>query len=157
MKEFYMTVSPDCALYRDFFAWVEDCKKIIDVYERMQKKYGIETNNFYPYKDRFAIIPTAADKEKFKSFFLKDGTSFRKGCEMSKVWASEVKDIKFMRKPHPGFYWSEFVGSASSRLFAVGNILYCSMKTEYEFRYAPTWGNEIKASEFYKVMEEQEG
>ena len=29
MKEFYMTVSPDCALYRDFFAWVEDSKKIV--------------------------------------------------------------------------------------------------------------------------------
>lgn len=157
MREFYMTVAPDSALYHDFFAWTEDYEKIMDAYDRMQKKYGIETAKFYPYKDRFAIIPTAADKEKFKSFLLKDGTSFKKGCEMSKVWANEVKEIKFMQKPHPGFYWSEFVGSASSRLFAVGDVLYCSMKTEYEFRNAPSWANEIKASEFYKVMEEQEG
>ena len=93
MKEFYMIVSPDCALYRDFFAWTEDYKKIMAAYDRMQKKFGIETSQFYAYKDRFAIIPTAADKEKFKLFFLKDGTSFRKGCEMSKVWTNEVKDI----------------------------------------------------------------
>jgi len=156
MREFYMTVSPDSALYHDYFAWTEDYKKIMGAYQRMQDKYGIETTKFYPYNDRFAIIPTVADKEKFKLFFLKDGISFRKGCEMSKVWVQEVKDIKFMRKPHPGFYWPEFVGKASSKMFAVGETLYCSIETEYEFRSAPSWANEIKASEFYKIMEEQE-
>lgn len=154
MKEFYMTVSPDCALYRDYFAWIEDYKKLNKAYGEMAEKFGIETTAFYPRKDRFAILPAPADKEKFKLFLLKDGTSFRKGCEMSKEWIEKVKDIKFMQKPIAAFYWSEFVGRVSSRLFEVDGTLYCSMHTEYEFRKVPHWANEIKASEFYKVMEE---
>lgn len=157
MKEFYMTVSPDSALYRDYFEWVKDHEEILAVFGRMKEKYGIETSRFYPYKDRFAIIPTIADKEKFKLFFLKDGESFRKSCEMSKVWVNEVKRVKFTRKPAPAFYWNEYVGSSTSRLFDIEGILYCSIKTEYEFRECPEWAETIKASEFYKVIEGLEG
>ena len=148
-----MTVSHDCALYRDYFLWVEDYKKIMSAFDYMKWKYGIESNEFYPYKNRFGIVPTKADKENFKKFLLKDGTSFRKDCEMSKVWVNEVKGIEFMRKPSPVFYWDQFVGSASTRLFGVGETLYCSMRTEYEFDFIPSWANVMNASDFYKVME----
>lgn len=156
MSEYYMTVQPESNLYKDYFAWTKDYEKIMDIYGQVSNKFGIETSKFYPFKSRLAIVPTEKDKEKFKRYLLKDGESFRKNSEPSKEWVQAVKDIKFMTKPSPTTYTAWLVGRASSRLFAVGDVLYCSIETEYDFPM-PDWGVEMKTSEFYKVIESLEG
>lgn len=156
MKELYMTVSPDSRLYREYFMWLSDYKKVKEIYGEIQKKYGIETSQVYPYDNKFMIVPTQADKEKFKKFLLKDGETFRKNCEISKVWMQSVKGIKFMQKPIPIIYFTEWLGNTISRLFAAGDVLYCNINAEREFNEIPSWANVMKASEFYKVMEEME-
>lgn len=156
MKELYMTVSPDSPLYRDYFMWLSDYKKVKEIYGEIREKYGIESLQVYPYDNKFMIVPTQTDKEKFKKFLLKDGKTFRKNCEISKVWIQSVKGIKFIKKPAPAFYFAEWIGNTTSRLFAVGDVLYCSINAEHELNKIPSWANVMKASEFYKVMEDME-
>ena len=56
----------------------------------------------------------------------------------------------------PVIYFTEWLGNTTSRLFAVGDVLYCSINAEHEFNKIPSWANVMKASEFYKVMEDME-
>jgi len=45
-------------------------------------------------------------------------------------------------------------GSTSSRLFAIGDKVYCSFKSEYNFTN-PEGFIELKASEFFKIVEDE--
>lgn len=152
MSEYYMIVKPDSELYKDYFEYLENRKEVNEIFGRMQEKFGIETNKYYARKDRFSILPTEADKEKFKFILLKDGVTFRKTSEISKVWVHEVKHIKHMTSPNLFCYCNSGYGTLHSRMFPVGDTLYCSMRTEQDVAF-PSWGEEIKASEFYKELE----
>ena len=152
MSEYYMIVKPDSELYKDYFEYLENRKEVNEIFGRMQEKFGIETSKYYARKDRFSILPTEADKEKFKFLLLKDGVTFRKTCEISKTWVHEVKHIKHMTSPSLFCYCNTGWGRLQSRMFPIGDTLYCSMETEQDVGF-PSWGEEIKASEFYKELE----
>lgn len=153
MSEYYMIVKPDSELYNDYFEYLDNRKELNEIFGRMQEKFGIETSKYYARKDRFSIVPTEADKGKFQFLLLKDGESFRKNCEISKTWVHEVKHIKHMTSPNLFCYCDTGWGRLRSRMFPIGDILYCSMQTEQDVDL-PSWGEEIKASEFYKAFEE---
>lgn len=150
----YMTVKHGSALYKDYFKWIDSLDIIDETYKKIADKYGIKTKEFYLDKESFVIVPTSEDKKKFNKFLRKDGKSFRKNCAISKEWVDAVKDIKYMRKPTPVFY-ADIMGRCYTQLFHVGETLYCSIEpTEYDMREFPEWGESIKASEFYQVIED---
>lgn len=153
MSEYYMIVKPGSELYKDYFEYLENRKEVNEIFGRMQEKFGIETSKYYARKDRFSILPTEADKEKFKFLLLKDGVTFRKTSEINKTWVHEVKHIKHMTSPSLFCYCNTGWGRLRSRMFPIGDTLYCSMQTEQDVDL-PIWGEEIKASEFYKAFEE---
>ena len=151
MSEYYMTVMPDSQLHKDYFQWEKDSTAAYEIFERMRKKFGIESKQCYARKDTLAIVPTKGDLVKFQKMMLKDKKTFRKNCEISKTWASEVKDL-LLHKPSPIFYCKSGAGRTSTRLFNIENVLYCMMCTEEDVEF-PAFGCEIKGSEFYSKLE----
>ena len=64
--------------------------------------------------------------------------------------------MKIYHKPSPSWYNSVIVGRSSSRLFDHSVILYCSYSAE-RVEMPENMFQEIKGSDFYKIMEEMEG
>ena len=80
---------------------------------------------------------------------------FKKNSEVSKMWIGLVKDIENFDKPRLLFYFNLIGHRWKERLFHIGDKLYCSIESDGEVS-TPDFVIEMKASEFYKVIEEEE-
>lgn len=65
----------------------------------------------------------------------------------------QAATMKFLYRPTPSFYNKRCVGQSRSRFFEHNNVLYFSIDAE-EVEMPDNIFNEIKGSEFHKVMEE---
>ena len=66
-----------------------------------------------------------------------------------------VKDITPFNRPQLFYYMKDLIGRWRERLFAVDGKLYGSIESESEEEIeTPEWAEEMKASEFYKILEE---
>lgn len=150
----YFEIQPDCDLYRDYFAHKTDTAKIAAAYNAVCEKFEIKTKQFYVSKTRFQIDPTDADIEKFGNLMKKTNYGeFKKSSEPCKMWLSLVKDIKHFERPKLFYYFDLLLGNRwKERLFAVGDKLYCSIECDGEIN-TPDFAIEMKASEFYKIIE----
>lgn len=152
----YFEVKPDTALYEDYFAYLGNRKKVMDAFDRVCEEFGIESKSFYLTNRTFRIVPTDADWEKFSGMMKKanDG-EFKKTSAPYKLWMSLVKDITPFNRPQLFYYMKDLIGRWRERLFDVDGKLYGSIESEREEEIeTPEWAEEMKASEFYKILEE---
>ena len=149
----YFEIQADSDLYRKYFAYKKDIPKIVAAYKEVCEKFGIEAAEFMPRKSRLYIIPTEADVEKLGKFMKKTCCGeFKRNSEPCKMWVSLVKDIENFEKPKL-FYYFDLLGHRwKERLFAVEDKLYCSIESDGEVS-TPDFAIEMKASEFYKIIE----
>lgn len=151
----YFKIQTDCDLYRKYFAYKKDIPKIVAACKEVCESFGIETKEFILQKNYLQIVPTKADREKFKSLMKKTNYGeFKKNSEPCKMWVSLVKDIENFYKPRLFYYFGLF-GSYKERLFDFDSKLYCSIEDAREIEI-PDFAIEIKASEFYKIIENVE-
>lgn len=154
--EKYMEIQNDCKLYKDYFEWVGNWDVIKSLFHGIKEKYGIETTGFYTYKDRFQIVPTENDNKNFSSMLKKTSYGeFKKNTEISKEWISGVEKIGRINKPQLFFYFNLLGHRWKERLFHIGDKLYCFIESDGEVS-VPRFALEMKASEFYKIIEESE-
>lgn len=154
--EKYFIVKEDCSLYKDYFNHKKSEKEIYSAYKRVCEEFGIESNQFFLSKNSFSIIPTDKDKEKFNSVLKKTNYGeFKKNSAPSKMWISLVKDIHNFDKPRLIYYFELLGHTWRERLFDKENVLYCSVESDRDIK-TPNFVTEIKASEFYKVIEDLE-
>ena len=152
----YFEIKPDCGLYKEYFAHEKAKEKIVDAFNTVREKYGIETKTFCQYKDRFWIKPTENDLERFSGMMKKDNVGeFRKNSVISKMWVESVKGIVHFDRPELLFYFPLIGYRWKERLFHVGEKLYCSIESDAEFP-TPDFAIDMKASEFYKIIEDEE-
>lgn len=146
--EKYFEIKSDCELYKEYFAHKEDKSKITSAFKAVCEKFGIETKEFYIKKDRFWIVPTANDRQKFAGMMKKtnDG-EFKKNSEASKMWVGLAKDIEHFEKPRLVYYFNLLGHRWKERLFHIGGKLYCSIESDGEVS-TPNFAIEMKASEF---------
>lgn len=147
----YFEIQAGCDLYKEYFAYKDAIPKIVEAYKAVCAKFGIEANEFLARKNELHIIPTEADIEKFGKFMKKNG-GFKRSSEPCKMWISLVKDIENFYKPKLFFYFDLLGCHWKERLFSVGDKLYCSIESDGEFS-TPNFAIEMKASEFYKIIE----
>lgn len=120
---------------------------------------NINTKEYASTKDTFYIIPTEKDIEDFSKMLnreLENGLrAFKTKSKIGKAWKDtlEEKGIEPLHKPMLMLYFNVY-GSTSSRLFAIDDKVYCSFKSEYNFEN-PEGFIELKASEFYKIVEDE--
>lgn len=154
----YFEVKPGSALYEDYFAYLGNRKEVMAAFDKVCEEFGIETKSFYLTNRTFRIVPTDADREKFSGMMKKtsDG-EFKKMSAPYKMWISLTKDIAPFTKPQLFYYMKDLIGRWRERLFDFDGKLYCSIESESEEEMeTPEWADEMKASEFYKILEESE-
>lgn len=155
MEKFFI-VKQNSQLYKDYFSYLGDRKKIGAAFNELREEFGIETHDFYPYKESLVIVPTKNDSEKFKNLIKKTSFGeFKKNSEPHKAWVDKVKDIEHINSPRLLYYFPLLGKRWSERLFEHDGKVYCSIETNVDFEM-PDFVTEIKGSEFYKVIEECE-
>ena len=154
--EKYMEIRKGCQLYKDYFEWVGNWDAIKSLFNGIKEKYGLESEGFYPHKDRFRVVPTENDNKKFDSMLKKTSYGeFKKNTDISKEWISGVQEIGRIEKPELFYYFDLLGHKWRERLFHIGEKLYCSIESDGEVS-VPEFALEMKASEFYKIIEEGE-
>lgn len=157
----YFEIEKGCKLYDDYFKWNEDTKKIRKVYNKFSSTYKIEAELFLPTKNMLFIIPTERDKDSFKTEFTKNYgenglRQFKCNSEIGKAWKRMVADIPIPRKPHYLQYGFTLYGQYTERLFNVKEKLYGSICTQSNAFKLEDWMKEMKASDFFKIIESEE-
>lgn len=156
MSDLYFRVKPGSALHKDYFKGLEGTNVAIKVFSQMREKYGIETKNVYLLKNRFRISPTQTDYDKFKDQMVKSELGkFRQGSAINKEWVDALKDVERMGRPQLFYYFDLLGHSWKERLFHKGEEIYGSVSSDGEVS-KPEFIEEMKASEFYKIIEEMD-
>lgn len=156
MEKFYI-VDVDSALGKAYQNYKTDSDLLYKMYLDFAKEKGITSDGVYLTAKRLWINPTAEDKEKFSAeFMMYEPGKFKKTSQLCKEWVNLCKEkgIRGLSKPNPIFYFhiSDFF-SCRYRLFELDGVIYCTLFSSDEFD-APDGLNEIKASEFYTIMEQ---
>ena len=133
-------------------------KKIDETFMEFSKEFGIETKEYYATPNVLKIVPTAKDRIRFNEQLKVDGETFKKYSTMNKAWISicKEKSIKLLHKPT--WELARLIDSGiyrfRSRLFNLGDAVYGSFEADICFNLPQEDFTELKASEFYKAIED---
>lgn len=157
MEKFYI-VSNDSVLGKKYLEYLEAVNKITDLFRDFAVRNNIHTSSFHPTVTRLWIDPDAEDIKNFSTGFMADTAGkFKLRNPLNKEWVSLCKEnglTENARKPYVPFYFTFgcFECECRWRLFDVDNVIYCTFSSEGDFN-TPEGLKEIKASEFYSIME----
>ena len=102
------------------------------------------------------IDPDAEDIKNFANGFISDiPGKFKLRNPLNKEWVSLCKEnglTENAHKPYVPFYFTIGCFKCGWRLFDLDNVIYCTFSSEGDFN-VPEGLTEIKASEFYSIME----
>lgn len=149
--------------YKKYFDFLDMSDKVNELFKQFAEENNIETTQYYQNTERLSIIPTEKDKITFKGMFVSNSdTDFKKTAPICKRWIDWCKEhgLKTPRKPNLLWDSSCKLGSfsISSRLFHIEKKLYGSVDNKCNANIELSDGFiEMKASEFYKIIEESEG
>lgn len=160
--ERYFIATEESELRKDYFDYLEKGRIMDEHVKKFFAKHGIESKQYIPGSERLCIIPTDADAKKFEKSLTKpvNGISaFKKNSAINKDWLNSLREAQLAipYKPVVGVYFANIFGHFKTRLFKVNDTVYCSIDPEYEITETPKGFIEIKASEFYKVIEDATG
>ena len=161
--EIYFKVKKDNPIYKKYFEWWNNLDVIKKKWEQFRKLVGIESTQFVPKKELY-IVPTENDLIKFGRFFYKQDygkglRKFKATSTIQKDWERFCKNnLELIDKPTL-FYDFPVMGKTRTRLFHYKDEVYASIENEFidENYIVPKGYEEIKASEFYKIIELIEG
>ena len=164
MHERFFKLKRDNPKYDEYFEWLNSLEFNKTKWKEFKKLTGIESNSFVMSTDLY-IIPTENDLIKFGRFLckenFKDGLrKFKKTSNMQKDWERFLNSqIKFINKPKILTDFMKIIvtsGKYSSRLFHYKEDVYCSIASDNTAIVdcdIPQGYEEIKGSEFYKIIE----
>jgi hypothetical protein len=156
MERFFI-VHEGTELHTDYFSWLENAKKVNKIVNKFMNEMNIETDKYHASESNFYIVPTAKDIETFGKYLTKPIEhrlrKFKSNSKINKRWLDmlEEEKIRILRKPDVRFYFNSS-GRTRSRLFDIDGVLYTSI--EPYTGDVPKGFTELKASEFFKVIED---
>lgn len=159
MIEKYFEVTKDSGLYEEYSNYLENSIVLNKAVKNFMLKHNMETNTYACEKEKIYIQPTQKDKEIFKSqlcsYCNSQGLySFKKNSKIGKDWIAQK--VVVIYRPYVGLYFQDCCGHTSSRIFKIKEKVYCSFKNEYDTMETPEGFTEMKASEFFKIIEDNE-
>jgi len=143
-----------------FEDYLKSDKAVNAVYTAIKEEFGFEANEYAPSKGNLGIVPRGKDHVKFKNDFTADERwsgikCFKVRSEIGKAWKAKIKDVEIIRKPVISWYLDGLAGGSSrSRLFIIDDVMYGSLERDNDFEVNHPDFEEIKASEFHRVIEE---
>lgn len=160
--EKYFEVKQNSDFYKKYFNYVNMSDKVNELFKKFAKDNGIETKKYRQNTERLSIIPTQADRIKFKGMFVQNSdTDFKKTAPICKSWVNLCKENGLTSPRKPNLLWDSFckLGSCNtgSRLFHIGERVYGSIdnKCDADIKLTDDF-IEMKASEFWKIIEDEE-
>lgn len=160
MEKFF-TIKKDSAFYEAYVQYEKDVKANAEAFKKFSEEHGIEATLYVPSNSFVMIIPTKNDLKNFEGMFTKNKLNnenglrrFKANCRITKDWVEVAKTIPKPNKPDYFSYGMRFNGRFSSRCFMLDDVLYGS--AESETVELLDFMEEIKASEFYKAIEDSE-
>lgn len=155
--EKYFLITEEAILHRDYYKYLSNQKEVDALVQSFVKEHEIEAEHYHASADCIYIVPTDADNEKFKNVLgaaISNGLQkFKGSSKIHKAWIKMLKekDLKVLYQPRVIFYLRHEGGKFRSRLFEQDGALYCSF--EPAPLEIPQGFVEMKASEFYKILE----
>jgi len=157
----YYEITPQSMAYSEYFDWWNNYKEICEIAKNFMTEYEIESNQFCARPNAFYIIPSENDKIKFSNMLCKNDIGnglimFKKKSKIGKAWIN--KNVEVQSQPMINFEYFTQTLSGKMRLFhdPANNKIYYSIETKYDFDETPEGFIEMKASEFFKVIEDIE-
>lgn len=153
-------IGKETKLYKDHKKYNENVKSNNKIIDKFMRDNGIEASEYCCISnDTFAIIPTESDKQKFGASLTKKdwGYGLRAFSKRSKIFKA-YKNLNLNIVCRPVLWQYVYIERAGVRLFMLDDILYATLDGEGitpETQF-PTGWNEIKQSEFYRILEEQQ-
>jgi len=161
--ERYFQVTGQSDLFNQYMEYKNNQQVLHNISKEFMDTQGIETDTYAYQSNTFYIVPTEKDLEKFNKSLCKplsnDLRAFKANSKVGKAWVNilEEKQVKIKYKPFVGHSFRNCLGKNRSRIFAIDSIVYCSFENEYDFEDTPEGFIELKASEFWKIVEDYEG
>lgn len=158
--EKYYSVKPGSDLYNHWFEFDKNREKLKTMLCKFCEEVGIESKNYGSNGIVLYIISTESDADKYgtqlaKKIYEGGARAFKKNSKVNKAWVKRLEENNYelIEKPQMWHYFGAN-GRVKSRIFddEKGNV-YCSLDAEYRDKDNPDVV-EIKASEFFKVIEE---
>lgn len=159
MEKYYI-VTEKSRLNKEWYEYKTNSREVKELVKRFTKTHGIESDGYYVDDKYLYIVPTEKDFDTFRSVLCspvgKELCKFKASSKIGRAWTKELAEsgLQVKHKPMVIMYFKRFGGRFKSRLFEDRDVLYCSIEP-YEGQ-PPEGMIEIKASEFYKVIEESE-
>lgn len=160
--ERYFEVTQQSTLYNEYMNYKENQNELHKLSVLFLNSQGVETAIYANQGNNFYIVPTDKDLEKFSKSLCKplanDLRAFKTNSKIGKAWVKllEEKQFKVVNKPYVGFSFMNCLGKNRSRIFAIDDRVYCSFENEYDFEDTPEGFVELKASEFWKIIEDED-
>ena len=155
MKKYFIIKDPTIEAQYDEAISNEEIMR--QAFVQMKEEYGISTKEFYLSRERFYIVYDHVDREKFRDQMTQGG-EFKKASAMNKRWLELLKEkgITKVAKPHLALIIDHDLGRCGSTMFKIDEVLYGSFETNGNFIDLPEGWVELKASEYYKILEDHE-
>ena len=158
----YFIITEKTRLNKEYYAYKENNERVHLIARLFMETHGIKAKEYARSTERFFINPEQEDMERFEKMFKKEKSmglyEFKKTSEIGKDWIQTLKEAKLTvyHKPMIAFEFSKFAGGRyTNRLFDIDGVVYLSFDCGYEVD-TPEGFQEIKASEFHKVIEDYE-
>lgn len=161
--EQYFEITKESKHYQEYYDYDAARSRFADAIRKFNEENGINTDGYIIYDGYYWVDATAETVTKFKSQLRKERLqgccSFRKNSAIGKAFIAS--GITKPSKPFVPFSFKDISGfSCRSRLFSFGKKVYCSISCDYETDKkleCPAGFIEMKASEFFKIIEEAKG
>ncbi|MEY8352507.1 hypothetical protein AALB39_04030 [Lachnospiraceae bacterium 54-53] len=160
MEKFYI-VTDESEYRKAYLDYQQNSKDVNEIVKDFMINNEIETHEYAigMRENYFAIVPTQKDYDVYGKQLKKDSrvgvlSSFKKNSSIFKELFKilEEKNMEVLHRPFIQFAFPCF-GRGRSRIFEHKGIVYASYEHETDFEN-PKGFQEIKASDFYKVVEE---
>ena len=136
-------------------------KKVCDAFGEFAKEHGIETVLFYQNISQLRIVPSGNDIQKFVNQLKVDKETFKKNSAINKAWVEFCKANELETPRKPVWELASLIDGHNyrfrSRLFSLNGEVYGSFEADVDFTLPEEHFVELKASEFYKIIEESQG
>ena len=163
MVEVVFKVVKESKLYNDYFLCKEEKQKFHDLAREFFKRNGFLEKGSYIQSERLHIELTDEEQEKYSSQLMKYYDNygmcvFKKKSKIQKKWEEEVYNkVDHSKIEKIKFWWLVYISVGSYALWDYeGDIYGCLKDKSKDSIKLSDDMEEIKMSEYYRVMEESE-
>jgi len=159
MKRYY-EVTNKSNLYKDYMGYLDNVKLVNELVKDFMDKNNIQSESYATDKTDLYIVPTENDMLKYKnvlSSYVDELYKFKGNSKIAKTWKKSLEDnnLEVQRKPKVPIYFNSYSYRSLSNLFSIDGKVYCSLElVDKDFDEVPEGMIEMKASEFYKIIED---